>query len=218
MSKINPHIIVYDFETGDKDPSVTEPIEIAAIVLDRDTLEEIGSFESMCRPEDLSIIVPRALEVNKKTMEQVEAAPPLKKVWTEFVEFCVSHKQGHQKWGFPIQAGHNILNFDSIITDRMNARYGVERFTNDHRYRMFHPQYIIDTFQSTFFWYEGTEAHLRPESFSLDNIRNFAGMRTDDAHSAFPDVRDTAKWMKAFLKMNRNLSQKIKFQGVFSEQ
>jgi len=182
MSKNPPNFIVYDFETGDKDPTTTEPIEIAAIVLDRDTLQEIGSFESMCRPEDLGLIQPKALEINKKTMEQVEAAPPLKKVWAEFVEFCTSHRKGYQQWGYPIQAGHNIINFDAIITSRMNDRYGVERFTNDFRHRMFHPQYIVDTFQMSFLWYEGTEPQFRPESFSLDNIRNFAGIVTENSH------------------------------------
>lgn len=147
--------IVYDFETGDKDPTTTEPIEIAAIVLDRATLTEIDHFCYMCRPEDMSLVMDGALKVNKKTREEIEAARPLKDVWHEFIAFCVKHSPNGTKYNFPIMAGHNIINFDNIISNRMNERYKIPFHGGDTRYKQFHPQYCMDTMQIMHTWYEG---------------------------------------------------------------
>lgn len=56
---------------------------------------------------------------------------------------------------------------------------------------------------------------MRPKTFSMDNICPFLGINNEDAHSALPDVRNTAKILVMFLKMFRNLSAKVKLEGIY---
>jgi hypothetical protein len=41
------------------------------------------------------------------------------------------------------------------------------------------------------------------------------GISKDGAHDAIKDVKDTAEILIRFMKLHRNLSEKIKFRGSF---
>ena len=79
-------IIVFDFETGSRNPEKTQPIQIAAVAIHgrKLTVQPDGYFESLIRPilddeEAISMgldpIEDEALAVNGKTREEIAKAP-----------------------------------------------------------------------------------------------------------------------------------------------
>lgn len=62
-----------------------------------------------------------------------------------------------------------------------------------------------------FYWFES----FNLKSLSLDNIRDYLGINKDGAHDATKDVEDCAKILIRFLRLHRNLVEKIKFKGSF---
>ena len=92
----NRDFIVFDFETGSRNPLTTQPTQIAAIALDGRNLAMKGSFNSEIKPildDDKAIaagldpIEDGALKVTNKTREALSKAPALKSVWKKS---CVS--------------------------------------------------------------------------------------------------------------------------------
>jgi DNA polymerase III epsilon subunit-like protein len=55
------------------------------------------------------------------------------------------------------------------------------------------------------------------KSISLDNVRDYFSISKDNAHDALKDVKDCADILLRFLKLHKNLSQKIKFKGAFGD-
>ena len=63
-----------------------------------------------------------------------------------------------------------------------------------------------------FYWFEGNN---QLQNYTLDHVREYFGLTSDNAHDALKDVQDTAELLMRFMRLFRNLSQKIKFQGSF---
>ena len=91
-------IIVFDFETGSRNPAKTQPTQIAAIALHgrKLTVQPGGIFNSEIRPilnDDKAIemgldpVEDEALEITHKTRKELAKAPHLKTVWKKFGEF-----------------------------------------------------------------------------------------------------------------------------------
>lgn len=83
-------ILVIDFEGAfrpeDKnDPEKSQPTQIGAILLDKETLEEKKSFVSYIYA-DLSFASPEAQKITGITQKMLEAAPKLGEVGKKFVE------------------------------------------------------------------------------------------------------------------------------------
>ena len=85
-------IIVFDFETGSRNPHKTQPVQIAAVAIHgrKLTIQPGGYFESLIRPElddekaiemGVDPIEDEALAVNGKTREELAKAPSAKTVW-----------------------------------------------------------------------------------------------------------------------------------------
>ena len=64
-----------------------------------------------------------------------------------------------------------------------------------------------------FYWFENN-SDLK--SYALDNVRDYFGISKEGAHDAFKDVKDTAEILIRFMKLHRNLGNKVKFKGSFS--
>ena len=63
-----------------------------------------------------------------------------------------------------------------------------------------------------FYWFNHNN---ELKSYKLDTLRDYFGIAKDGAHDAIKDVKDTAEILIRFLKLHRNLSEKIKFKGAF---
>ncbi len=219
-------IIVYDLETGSKNPYKTQPIQIAAIAIDGRKLEvlENSTFESLIRPHEkaqasfLDEIEDEALKVNKKDRNEIAKAPTLDVVWSSFTAYCRRFNSTKNRWKAPIRAGFNNLGFDDIILNRVaggNFVYdpkkqekGVYGFGPwDDNWRscdLFHPIHSIDLMKIAWYWLEGVDGI---EKFSLDSLREYFGMSTEGTHDALVDVKDTAELIIRFLKLSRQMTQ-----------
>jgi DNA polymerase III epsilon subunit-like protein len=78
-------ILLIDFETTDIDPDKANPLQLAAVLLDKTTLEEKIAFSSFIK-QDLTGADPQALKVNGITQEQLASAPTQNEVINEFVK------------------------------------------------------------------------------------------------------------------------------------
>jgi DNA polymerase III epsilon subunit-like protein len=71
----------------------------------------------------------------------------------------------------------------------------------------------MDLMQHIYCWFENNSD---VKGYSMDYMRDYFGMPKDNAHDALQDVKDTANILIKFLKMQRNLSKKIKFEKTFA--
>ena len=92
-------IIVFDFETGGRNPYTCQPTQIAAVAIHARKLElqPGGTFNSEIRPiidDDKAIkagvdpLEEEALKITRKTRDELAKAPLPKTVWRKFSQFC----------------------------------------------------------------------------------------------------------------------------------
>jgi DNA polymerase III epsilon subunit-like protein len=202
----NCNIICFDFETGGLDTTKCSPIQVAAIVINPRTLEPIpnATFNSMMCPqtqEEFDDIEDGALFVNKKTREQIKAAPLENLVWQNFTEFVLRYKNVA---GSPIPAGQNILGFDLPISDRLCKKYGPwDKRRNQQA--LWNNRDAIDLLKYTFAWFENSN---ELDNFRMDTLRQYFGLSLEGAHDAYQDVKDTWALISRFLKLHRNLAKR----------
>lgn len=227
---MKPHnIIVYDYETGSRNPWRTQPIQLAAMAIDGRTLEPIkgGVFNSMisakhdedCEKYGLDKLEDEALAINGKTREQIFAAPDIKLVWQDFTDFVSKYSVGKGAWSAPIVAGFNNTEFDDIITLRIcrgneageKEPYGFGPYdSKSGRAKLFNPASNYDVSRYAYGWFR---SRYFPHSFlSLDNVREYVGMSKDGAHDGLVDVCDTAELLIRFLKLQATI--KVNFEGA----
>jgi len=75
-------IVIVDFETSHKELEKAEPLQIGAILLDKDTLEEKKSFVSYIANSSVN----ENLKINGITKEKLEGALSSSEVITTFIE------------------------------------------------------------------------------------------------------------------------------------
>lgn len=211
MPRLPKYIIVYDFETGGVDPEIHEAIQIAGKAYDFKSLKEVlgepGQFESLMRPLDFDKLEDKALEINGKTRDQLKKAPDQAMVWKAFQKWVCNFNPRKNKWDAPIPAGKNIRNFDSKFVDSLNAKHFGPKPPV-----LFNTHYSMDMDDMLLHWFNDSEL----ENFKMDTVRDYTGMRTDGAHDALVDVRQTGEFIMRFLRFYRAQRPKMKFQGCFA--
>jgi hypothetical protein len=206
-------IIVYDFETGGKNPNRCQPTQLAAVAIHPRKLEIIPNsyFNSEIRPifddakcAELGVdpVEDEALIKTNKTRAALEKAPELKQVWKDFTNYIDGYKWGKKsEWEAPIKAGYNICNYDNKIIDRLCEQFGPWDKTWSSQ-RLFHPFNNIDLMHD--FWRITENKKINnSDSISLDSIRDYLGMSKDGAHDGLIDVKDCAELVIRFLKLYR---------------
>ena len=95
MALNNRDIIVFDFETGSRNPYKTQPTQIAAVVIHGKSLniKTNGVFNSEMKPilddeeaiaAGLDPVEDEALDITRKTRKALAKAPTPKYVWRKF--------------------------------------------------------------------------------------------------------------------------------------
>jgi len=205
---MNRDIIVFDFETGGRNPNSCQPTQIAAMALDGRNFKPKGTFNSMMRPiidDEKAIaagvdpIEEGALKVTGQTREELAKAPLPRGVWTPFFA--------------PIPCGYNIIGYDMPIVNRLCAEYGPY---DDKRgcQKLFHQIYKYDVMDDVRLWTEGDPSI---KSISLDSMRALMGLSDENAHDALQDVRDTANIFIKLQKSRRAVYQNMKFEKAFAD-
>ena len=213
--------IVFDFETGSRNPHKTQPTQLAALALDGRNFKLKGSFNSEIRPilndklaieKGLDPIEDEALRITGKTRDELKKAPTLRSVWKKFHQFVDKYNWKGTQWFAPIPVGFNILGFDMIIINRLCKEYGPYNEERSQQ-KLFHAIWKIDVMDNVFAWTEGDPS---VKSISMDAMRERMGMSTDNAHDALQDVKDTANIMIKFMKTHRAVYQNLKIDKAFA--
>jgi DNA polymerase III epsilon subunit-like protein len=221
-------ICVFDFETDGSDPSVCSPVQLAALMIDPITLDVIP--ESECniffKPETLekdekyiytTDILDFHAKVRGSTKELILKSwleyPSQQQSWKLFVEYLNKyHSRSSKKNHFsaPIAAGYNINRFDLKIVDRLSIKYN--NVTKENNSCLFYQRDVLDIMNIVYYWFEH---NTDLKSYSLDSLRDYLGISKDGGHDALKDVKDSAEILIRFLKLHRNLSEKVKFKNSF---
>lgn len=232
---IRNYICFRDYETGSKNKFKTQPIQIAAVMINLPRLEvvEDSLFESLIQPEwdeskceELGIdpIQDEALAINKITREELKDAPQEKVVWQKYCDYLKDYNlKGIDggKWDAPIIGGFNNRNFDDMIDIRLCEKYG-PNLDDFGGWTMYHPFYNFDVAPILHTYFHNKKI-VKNNSYSMDACREFFGYKTENAHKADIDVLQGADMLVRFLKLSRKLvagelnlpeGKKIKFKNV----
>ena len=214
--------IVFDFETGSRNPRKTQPTQIAALALDGRNFKLKGTFNSEIRPvmdDEKAIemgfdpLEDEALRITGKNREDLANAPLPKTVWKKFCDFVNQYNWKGTQFFAPIPAGFNIIGFDMIIVYRLCNAYGPydkER----HQQKLFNKIYKVDMMDNMFMWTEGDPSI---KSISMDSLRDRMGLSKENAHDALQDVKDTANIMIKFMKTHRAVYRNLTIDKAFAD-
>jgi len=205
-------IVVFDLETGSASPSNCEVLELAAVAMDPRSLEikESDLFHCYLKPTSWDNVQQEALAVNKLDKEFIEKnGVELKLGWNDFVKWVKKYDEKNQFWSRPIPAGHNIINFDLPIIERLATTFG--QVDKDGRQTLFHNR---DKFDLMFFCSSWFENASEPANYKLDTLREYFGLSSENAHRADTDIKQTALLLGRFLKFQRNCFKKANFKNA----
>jgi len=222
-------ICVFDLETDGSNPDKCSPVQIAAVMIDPIKLDIISSseFNITLKPEQLSdnpnydYSDSDVLDFHAKVRSSTKA-DILKewhsfqkqdhgwKLFTSYLEMYHSRSERKSCFSAPIAAGYNINRFDLRIIDRLSQKYN--NLNKEGRTSLFYPRDVIDLMNVVFYWFENNS---ELKNYTLDTLRDYMGISKEGAHDALKDVKDTANILIRFMKLHRNLSNKIKFKGSF---
>ena len=219
---MNRDIIVFDFETGGRNPLRCQPTQIAAIALDGRNFRLKGEFNSMMRPiladekalqAGVDPVEEGALKVTGQTRSQLAKAPLPKGVWKKFVTFVNKYNWKGTPYFAPIPAGFNILGYDMKIVDRLCKEYGPYDDKRE-RQKLFHQIYKIDVMDDVWLW---TEGDPDVKSISMDSLRERMGLSSENSHDALQDVKDTANIFIKLQRSRRAVYRNMKFEKAFAD-
>jgi len=222
-------ICVFDFETDGADPGKCSPVQLAAIIIDPIKLEIIpnSEFSINIKPEaltensDYDYSDSDILDFHAKVkgcakldvLKEWKNYPKQDHGWKMFTSYLdMYHTRSDRKSCFsaPIAAGYNINRFDLRIIERLSIKYN--NLNKEGKSSLFYPRDVIDLMNIVFYWFENNN---EIKNYTLDSVREYLGISKEGAHDAIKDVRDTADIIIRFMKLHRNLSQKVKFKGSF---
>lgn len=198
-------IIVLDFETYGLDCEVDEAIEVAGkayngITFEPYPVEAGGEFCSMMRPlhpENLEKeSAKKALSVNRKTPEEILAAPDQKTVWLKFVDWVKQYNPNGLAHTAPIVAGKNV-EFDLGFVRVLNRLH-----LGKKKAVLFARNPVLELEDDLYRWFR-SEPDLN--SYKMDDVREFFGLSKEGAHSALVDARQTGELLMKFQKLYDNL-------------
>lgn len=221
-------ICVFDFETDGSNPAECSPVQIAAVMVDPINLEIIPNSEFNCnfKPEVMekdpkyeytTDILDFHAKVKGCSKQDVYAEwskyPKQELSWKMFLDYLDKYhlkRKTKTQFSAPIAAGYNIYRFDLPIVQRMSLKY--KNTNKEGNSNVFYPRDVVDMINLVYYWFGHTD---ELKSFTLDSLRDYLGISKDGAHDAIKDVKDTADILIRFLKLHRNLSEKIQFKGSF---
>ena len=214
--------IVFDFETGSRNPRKTQPTQIAALALDGRNFKLKGTFNSEIRPvmdDEKAIemgfdpLEDEALRITGKNREDLAKAPLPKTVWKKFCDFVNQYNWKGTQFFAPIPAGFNIIGFDMIIVDKLCKAYGPYDKERQQQ-KLFNKIYKVDMMDNMFMWTEGDPSI---KSISMDSLRDRMGLSKENAHDALQDVKDTANIMIKFMKTHRAVYRNLTIDKAFAD-
>lgn len=192
-------IISFDFETSGLQTSSLQPLSLGGCALDPRTLEEIDHFYSLIRPSDPDNLDEGSMRVNRLDRDQLAKAPGADAVTRAFAAWAKSHA-GKGVTGKPIACGKNIIRFDLPILSRLCREQKIAGKAGNQK--VFSERPILDLEELAWLWFEDSD---ELPNYSMDAMREFFGLETENAHHALTDCRQAAELLRRFLKLHRGI-------------
>lgn len=192
-------VLIIDFETTGIVPGYHDPIQIAAVRLNKLTLEEVASFESKIKPMRPQNATLEALKVSGRTMEDLEelvrTAPTPAEVLKAFEMAIFGKYTPPDKKAFysfdVVLAGQNVK-FDIGFLNALLEENGYSR----DRYGY----HDIDT-MTLCFVAQGTMGFKTEKGrLNLDAQAQAFGIPRGAEHDALEDVRVTAEVFRRYVR------------------
>jgi DNA polymerase III epsilon subunit-like protein len=214
--------VVFDFETSGLEGAALQPIQIAAVAISPYNLEyymgkdrKPDHFESLMRPTDFDAMDQKALDVNKKTREELREAPLASEVMKSFATWCSKYNKGGKSDSFsaPIPCGYNILGFDMPLLQSVCETYGlVDKKGKQSIFNTYTHHDVMD-YMKLFFHGQKDLAN-----FKFDTVRQYFGMSKDGAHDAYVDVVQTGEVLIKFMKLCQAIFPRVEFKDCFKNE
>ncbi len=175
--KLHKDILVIDFETTDITLDNAEPIQLGAILLDKETLEEKDAFNSYIAA-DLSKASPEAMRINGITAEQLTDAPTQEEVAQKFVD----------QFGFEPMLASWVNFLDRRMLEKLLATINLPINSYDYHYLDIWPVAYVHLMKS------GYSGPIKSESmFEAFNLEKRG------SHDALEDCRKAAEVLRKLL-------------------
>ena len=154
-------MIIFDFETTGFSNIKNEIIEIGAMKIDKD-LKEIETFEQLVKPEeDIPKVITNLTGITNK---MVKDCPTSRVVLKNFRSFC----------GKEIMIAHNGISFDGPFFYSSLKKAQLQIPENVLWDSLFIAKYYVK----------------RAQKHNMKYLTEFFGIKQDDAHRSFSDVKD----------------------------
>jgi DNA polymerase-3 subunit epsilon len=178
------NLLVLDLETTGRDPIVHSTIEIGAVLLDRESLEEIDSWSALVRRQERNGTDTRAMMLHGRSLEEIEGGKDAKDAVAEFLSrFGTDYLVAGWNVGFDVQFLRALLRstgnneaFDKIDYHRVDV-WGIAQFLK------------------TIGWFKSDVS-------SLSCLCQELGLSRAEAHSGLEDARLTATALRRLVEIS----------------
>lgn len=179
MKTFRTDIVVFDMETTGLCPYRHGVIEMAAVRLDRETLQEQSAWESRLHPWPGREWDEAAERVHGIAREDLIAAPPMAEALVAFFQWIGGKPARFAGWNVPFDMGFLAASCALVGLERRLARLS------------YHPFDVQAAYEAA--WLVG---YMRQPTLSLQAWCDLHGRNRGERHSAMEDVRLTAEALR----------------------
>jgi len=197
-------IVIWDIETGGFKKEENGLVEIAMIVIDSTTLEEIDRYEAIIAPYEqangeMSTYTTGAEKIHGISMKQIENGRDAKEVAKEIKAFCLKYKKTMRGGaGKLIPSGHKHTEFDIPWLKIFLSLFKVD--FNE----LFNAMGLDTLLWTRLKW--GRDGSIA--NHKLETACQQSGIELIDAHRAMADTEANTELVRAFIRSLRMEGQK----------
>lgn len=174
MKGFSKDILLIDFETTGLDLNKALPIQLGAVLLDRESLEEKDHFLSFIK-QDLTEMNPEAAKIHGITEEKLKDAPSPKEVIEKFLT----------QFGVEVYLASWNEMLDHTMMAKLLNEVGKDIYEHDYHY--------IDVWSLAYFY---MVKQGRGDIIKSEPTFQFFGLPPRKTHDALEDCRHTAEVLR----------------------
>ena len=182
----------FDVETTGVDEKKNDIIELSFIIVSGD---QVYSKQLLCQPFDWDAISPSALEVNKRTIEELQTFPHPQETHALLLAELGSFVNKFDKEDKLIPCGHNVqfdIDFLREFFRKNNDFYYGSWFKNEFLCSMSMAMIVAEL------------GYIDPENFKLSTLAEAYGIDQSKEHEGMSDVHTSRHLFRAMARQLKN--------------